>query len=154
MRRIRFTIAQLMAAVLVIAFCFAALTQANAFWGSATYTLAIAMLAAAVVGAVARKGRSRMTFVAFAVFGWTYLLVARLPQDLQHTGHGLGPVHAPTLLFESGTEAFPLIFYPPAQGSEWVHYVQVSHSIGIILFASVRAVLGHFLAATDASRIA
>jgi hypothetical protein len=154
MRRIRFTIAQLMAAVLVFAFCFAALTNANAFWGSAAYTLAIVMLAAAVVGAIARKGRRRINFAAFAVFGWTYLLVSRLPSDLQHIGEGLGPAHAPILLFESAIEAFALFFYPAGRGSTWEHFVQVSHSIGIILFASVGAVLGHLLAAKDQPPIA
>ncbi len=154
MRRIRFTIAQSMAAVLVIAFGFAALVRADAFWASATYTLAIAMLAAAVVGAIARKSRRRMTFAAFAVFGWTYLLVSRLPQDLPHNDVGLGPAHAPTLLFESGMEAIALFFYPRGPGSEFVHYVQVSHSIGIILFASLAAVLGHLLAAKDLPPIA
>jgi hypothetical protein len=153
MRRIRFTIAQSMAAVLVIAFGFAALTNANAYWGSATYTLAIAMLAAAVVGAIARKGRRRITFAAFAIFGWTYLLVSRLPSDLQHIGDGFGLAHAPTMPFEAGIQAFALFFYPAGRGSTWEHFVQVSHSIGIILSGAVGAALGHFLAAKDDSPI-
>ncbi len=142
MRRIHFTIAQSMAAVLVIALAFAALRNADAFWASAIYTLAIAMLAAAVVGAIARKGRRRMTFAAFAVFGWAYLLVSRLH---------FGPPHASTLLLEWSINAMEPYICPTAPGSTYAYYVQISHSFGIVLFASMGAILGHFLAAKDDS---
>jgi hypothetical protein len=145
MRRVRFTIAQSMAAVLVIAFGFAALRNANETWASATHTLSIVMVTAAGFGACVRKGRRRVTLAAFAVFGWAYLLVSRLP-DLHL--RGLAQVPAPTMLFEWGIlQMHP--FFDPAGVADTVAYVQISHSVGIILFASVGAVLGYFLAAKD-----
>ena len=84
MRRLRFTLAQLMAVVFVIGIGFAALRHADWFWASATYHLAIMMVGTAVIGAVTRKGRSRATWAGFAVFGSIYLAgaVSRVPARL------------------------------------------------------------------------
>ena len=75
MNRLRFTIANLMVLVLYVGLGFAALRNADKFWASATYTLAILAVSAAVVVAVARKGRARLTWLGFAVFGWASLLI-------------------------------------------------------------------------------
>ncbi len=40
---------------------------------------------------------------------------------------------------------------PTAPGSSFVYYIQVSHSFGIVLFASIGGVLGHVLTAKDDS---
>ena len=69
MTRHRFTLAQLMAIVLSVGFGFAALRNANELWASATYTLAFLMNLVATLGALARKGRARLAWVGFAVFG-------------------------------------------------------------------------------------
>ena len=58
MNRLRLTIANLMIVVLYAGLAFAALRNADKFWASATYTLAILAVSAAVVVAVARKGRA------------------------------------------------------------------------------------------------
>jgi hypothetical protein len=72
MSRLRFTLAQLMALVIYLGFGLAALRNANPFWAGATYTLAIITIAAAPLGAYARRGTARLTWAGFAVFGWTY----------------------------------------------------------------------------------
>jgi hypothetical protein len=72
--RFRFSIAGLMAAVLVLAVGFAALRAASALWASAVFTLTVILFAAAILGAVASRGPSRIAWLGFGVFGWTYLL--------------------------------------------------------------------------------
>jgi hypothetical protein len=57
MSRLRLTIANLMAIVLYAGLAFAALRNPNCFWASATFTLAVLAVSAAVVGAVARRGK-------------------------------------------------------------------------------------------------
>ena len=68
MPRLRFTLAALLAIVLFLGFGFAALRNADAFWASATYMLALLMVAVAPLGALTRKGRARMAWAGFAVF--------------------------------------------------------------------------------------
>jgi hypothetical protein len=73
MIRYRFTIAQLMAIVFFIGLGFAALRSASHLRASAVFTLTVAVLSAAILGAMARRGRARMTWAGFALFGWIYL---------------------------------------------------------------------------------
>jgi hypothetical protein len=69
----RFTIAQLMAVVIVVGLGFAALRSASVLWASAVFTLTVAVLSTAILGAMARRGRARVTWAGFALFGWIYL---------------------------------------------------------------------------------
>ena len=62
-----------MGAVLVLAVGFAGLSTASALWASAVFTLAVTLLAGAILGAVACRGPSRIAWLGFAVFGWTYV---------------------------------------------------------------------------------
>ena len=72
--RARVSIAGLMVVVLLLAVGFAGLRTASALWASAIFTFAITLLAAALLGVAATRGRSRMTCLGFALFGWIYLL--------------------------------------------------------------------------------
>src|SRR6516162_9519888 len=62
-----------MAIVLVSGFGFAALRSAAVLWASAIFTLTVVVLSAAILGAMARRGRARMMWAGFALFGWIYL---------------------------------------------------------------------------------
>src|SRR5438105_3388914 len=73
MTRVRFTLAQSMVIVLFVGFGFAALRSDSVLWASAVFTLTVAVLLAAILGAIARRGRARMTWAGFALFGWVYL---------------------------------------------------------------------------------
>jgi hypothetical protein len=148
MNRPHFTLAQLMAVVLLVGFGFAALRNADEFWASAIYTLAITMIAAALVGALARKSEAHMAWTGFAVFGWTYLLVVQLPPwDIG--GLGLGPIPKPILLVEWGIARLQPYVYPTVDARVLTLYEQISHSLGIILFGLVGAVLGRLLTTQD-----
>ncbi len=73
MSRLRYTIAQVMALVLFVGFGFAALRSGTVLWSSAVFTLTVAVLSAAILGAMARRGPARLTWAGFALFGWIYL---------------------------------------------------------------------------------
>jgi hypothetical protein len=146
MTRLRFTLAQLMVLVLCLGLCFAALLNADEFLASVTFTLTTMTISAALVGAFVRKGRARTTWVGFAVFGWAYLLVSRLP-DLNTPI--AGKLHGPYLLIEWGIAELSPYIYPPGTGINWAEYEQVSHSLGIVLFGLIGAVLARFLAPKD-----
>ena len=71
--RIRFSIAGLMAAVLFLAVGFAGLPAASPLWASGIFTMAVTVFAGAIVGAAASRGPSRIAWLGFGIFGWTYL---------------------------------------------------------------------------------
>ena len=152
MSRFRFSIAQLMALVLLLGLGFTALRNADKTWASVTSTLAITMIAAAPVGAIARTGGARSAWLGFAAFGWTYLLIDLFPP--RHSGGlGFGPLPRPFLLIEEGLAMLqPQIRpVPPAlmggpSGSYLTPYEQVSHALGIILFGLVGAVVCRLMA--------
>ena len=144
----RLTIAQLMVLILYVGLCLVALRNANVFWASATYTLAVLTVSAALVGAIARKGKDRMIWTGVAVFGWAYLLVSRLP-DMNTPMVGRQP--GPYLLIEWGATQLVPYIYGSGTVINWPQYDQVSQSIGIVLFGLVGAVAGHLLAVKDDS---
>jgi hypothetical protein len=144
MTRPRLTIAQAMTVVLYVGFGFAALRNADELWASATFTLAYLLISVAPLGALARKGRARMAWAGFAVFGWSRLLVGALPLVNDSV---FGRMVSPGLLSEQGlTRLLPYIANP--QGiSEY--QIKVFVSLEIILFGLIGAVVGRLLAATD-----
>jgi hypothetical protein len=101
MTRPRYSLAQLMAILVYLGFGFAALRNADEFWATATYSIAVLTIAAAPVGAIARRGAARSTWAGFAVFGWTYLVALELP-DWWVGGFGFGRIQKPVLLIEWG----------------------------------------------------
>jgi hypothetical protein len=88
MTRLRFTLAQLMAIVIPIGVGLAALRSASVVWTSAVFTLTVLVLSSAVLGAMAFRGRARMTWAGFALFGWIYLATVFGPWS---EGHGVKP---------------------------------------------------------------
>jgi hypothetical protein len=72
--RIRFSIAGLMAAVLLLAVGFAGLRTASPLWASGIFTMTVTVFAGAIVGAAACQGPSRFAWLGFGIFGWAYLL--------------------------------------------------------------------------------
>jgi hypothetical protein len=144
MSRRRFTLAQLMAVVLCFGLAFAALRRADEVWASATYTLVFLMISLAPICALARKGRARLVWAGFAVFGWARLLVGVLPQ-LYLRSMGLHTMTSPRLLTEW---AFGYLqpYLPVGLGGgiprpcQWAYY-----SLEIIVFALTGAVFGYLL---------
>jgi hypothetical protein len=162
MSRLRFTLAQLMAAVIFIGLGFAALRSASPLWASAVFTVTLAVLSAAVLGAMARRGRARMTWAGFALFGWIYLGTTFGPWAsvngvmappyvtrwvLDYWDAKRGPVGQMDLW--PGEVLFspfpPAALTPPGS----VQFRRVGHCLAAILFGLVGAVLGRLTAAED-----
>jgi hypothetical protein len=126
MRRFRFTLAQLMALVILIGLGFAALRNANALWAGATYNLAILTVSVALVGACSRNERARIPWVGFGIAG----------------GLGLLPLGPPTpLLYTLQPYINP--------GAQLTAYAEISHSLNVILLGCLGAIIGQFLAPND-----
>jgi hypothetical protein len=147
MNRLRLTIANLMIVVLSAGLGFAALRNADEFWASATFTIAILAVSAAVVVAVARKGRARLTWLGFAVFGWASLLIWLFTsQTIDHVANG-----PPVTVMTWGLRSLELninqtVLIDPIT---WMHSLQICHSLEVILVGFVGAILGRFVAVQD-----
>jgi hypothetical protein len=111
-----------------------------------------ATISATLVGAFVRKGRARTAWIGFAVFGWAYLLIDLLPPRASG-GLGFGPLPWPPRLIEWGFARLQpyLRPVPPTQssGGYLTPYEQVGHSLGIISFGLIGAVLARLLASKE-----
>jgi len=146
MNRLRFTLAQLMAVVLYVGFSFAALRNANEIWASMAFTLAFLMVSVALVGALARRGRARMAWAGFAVFGWSRLVVDVFPPM---TNSVVGRIPPPGLLSKKGFTNVLLYFLDQSQSHYTFHHTQVILSLDIILVGLVGAIVGCLMAEKD-----
>ena len=147
MHRLRFTLAQVMAVVLYFGFGLAALRNADEIWASATYTLAFLILSFAPLGVLARKGKSRLAWAGFAIFGWSRFLVGVLPPTYSSV-FGLTP--SPGFLTE---QAFMhLMEYLAPTGGFTQQHEQVFRSLDIIFFSLIGAFAGRLLAGKDVRR--
>lgn len=73
MKRFSLNIAGMMALIFGIAIGFAALRGGTVLWASVTFSLAVTLLTAAILGACVARGPSRLGWIGFALFGWVYL---------------------------------------------------------------------------------
>jgi hypothetical protein len=73
MRRFRFHISSLLSLVLLLGVGFAGLREANDFWDSGVFSLAIGVLLVSTLLAIHRTEKRRAFWVGFALFGWSYL---------------------------------------------------------------------------------
>jgi hypothetical protein len=76
MRTVRFPIAALMVAVLIVALGLAALRNSSAAWAGVTFLLTCGVLCLAIVGIVCDGDARRAWWLGFALFGWGYLVLA------------------------------------------------------------------------------
>jgi hypothetical protein len=137
MTRLRFSIAQLMAVVLFVGFGFAALRNANAFWSSATFSLAIITVSVAFVGACARKEGTRMSWAGFATAGGICLAIWLL------TPTTVGSLNGPPRSLLYGLQGY---LNPSASGGgPFIAYVQINNSLDVILLGLIGAVFCRLL---------
>jgi hypothetical protein len=76
MRRARASIAMLLAYVALVAVGLAALRVSSRLWANVGFSLAVTSLVAAIAGVIYRRGAGRAFWVGFALFGWSYLIMA------------------------------------------------------------------------------
>jgi hypothetical protein len=157
----RFSIASMMAAILIIAFSFAALRINSGFYGGIVLLATLAVLCGAIFMSLAESGPSRQAWIGCAVFGWTCFILGFGPMANER----LGPPRT-TAMFE---EAIPYInpelaseikkytppgrltasgySEPPGNVTGYVgglqRYRQSSHSVLTLGFAAMGAILGY-----------
>jgi len=95
MFRIRTSIAGLMAAVFFIALAIASLLNASPLWASCLFMFAVVLMSAAILGAIAGRQKTRMTWAGVAIFGWVYLGIVFGPLK---NGNGTTIPALPTML--------------------------------------------------------
>jgi hypothetical protein len=171
MSRVRFTLAQLMAVVIFIGFGFAALRSATVHWSSAVFTLTVAVLLAGVLAAMARRGRARIIWAGFALFGWVYLgtafgpwaagngvaappYVTRWALDYWDARLWISAPGQPTRIDTSspgemlyprpGWATSPFAFQPDS-----LHFRRIGHCFAAIIFGCLGATVGRILAVKD-----
>jgi hypothetical protein len=128
MRRLRFTIAQLIAIVIVIGFGFAALRNANAVWASATFSLAILTVSVALAGACSQKMRARMPWLGFGTAGGLYLVI------WLWTSSTIGHVNGPPNHFLYTLQ--PQINPQASGGPSLIYYSQISHALEVMTIST------------------
>jgi hypothetical protein len=157
--RFKISIASMMAAVLILALCFATLRINSVFFGGIILLTTLALLCSSIFMSLAESGPSRLAWIGCAVFGWPCFILGFGPI----TNERLGPPRT-TEIFE---EAIPYI--NPELASEitkhklpgkksysesfsanittyvpgLLRYRQSSHSVLTLGFAAMGAILGH-----------
>jgi hypothetical protein len=145
MTRLRFTIAGLMAIVLFAGLAFAALRGSNAFWASATFSVAVLTISVAIAVACVRKDDARMPCAGFAIAGSACLVIWLATPNT--VGFVSGPPHL--LVFWGLYKLQPYINPTVTGGEELIAYVQICHSLEAILFGLVGAALGRYFGGQD-----
>lgn len=82
----RFSIATLMAVVLVCGVAVAALRDASDTWAGILLGLTLSMLGTALIGVLHRRGTRRAFWQGFALFGWGYLALTTGPWASEQVG--------------------------------------------------------------------
>ena len=159
--RFRFSIASMMAAIVIIALSFAALRINSALCAGIILLTTLALLCSAIFMSLAESGPNRLAWIGCAVFGWPCFILGFGPVANER----LGPPRT-TAMFE---EAIPYInpalaseikqytppgrlevagySEPPGNVAEYVgvlqRYRQSSHSVLTLGFAAMGAILGY-----------
>jgi hypothetical protein len=154
----RFSIMGLMAAVLLLAVGFAGLRTASALSASAIFTFTLTLLAAALLGVAASRGRSRIACLGFGLFGWIYLLATFW---LWPGPNGVSAPPGP--VGESSTEPPPMVsttIRPGLTGAapyagrvvNLLHYRRIGHMLAAIAFGLLGGLLGSIFSALSEAR--
>jgi hypothetical protein len=73
--RPRITIAGSLGLVLFVALALAGLRSGSVYWVTALAWVLLLWLSASILGVIYRRGRARVFWTGFAVFGWIYLML-------------------------------------------------------------------------------
>jgi hypothetical protein len=156
----QFSLRQLLYATAFTGVACAALIYASALWAAAAFSLAIALLLAAIVLAYAAQGRQRAFWIGFAVCGWGYLAMLHSPiLTFDDSTHWHGPSEGPPLissmildriyfdvlsLVHSQPQLDPMGMVIPGSSNYPTsdHYYRVGHSLFTLLAALAGGALG------------
>jgi hypothetical protein len=138
MRRFRFGIGHLLVVILYFGIGFAALKNASPFWASLTFSLSLLAVSVALAMALTSRGKSRPSWAGFAAAGWACTIIWLATPGT--TGFVNGP---PPMLLTHVLETYIDSMNPQAAqgGRPFVDYTYVVHSLEIMLFGLVGAIL-------------
>ena len=174
MGRTQLSLAGLMAVVFFIALGIAALLNATALWARVLFMLTVALMSAAILGAIACRGRTRMTWAGIAIFGWVYLGIVFGPLP---NGNGTTIPPLPTMVlyeytvynilipkskaayagvtFNNSIQAETLLDKATLTGKPRVlvdvmHLKRIVHSCGAVIFAFIGGFVGRIFYSRNA----
>ena len=130
----RFSIAGLMAIVLIVALALVALRSGSAAWAGGVYLLTYAVLLLGVVGAACRAGSGRAWWLGFALFGIAYF---RLNQGFFFRATSLPTTSLLDLIRPAGVGP-----YDEFGGRVIGYYWLVGHCLWSLLAATIGGGLG------------
>jgi len=78
-RRIRFTIANLVAIIFILGVGFAALREPTDLWESSIFSLTLGVMLISILLAIHRSDKRRAFWLGFALFGWIYMGLSLIP---------------------------------------------------------------------------
>lgn len=78
--RFRFSLSTLLAIIAVSAIAIMAVRTGDWLWARIWFSVVLALHLAAILGAFYRSGSQRAFWIGFALFGWTYLMIANVPE--------------------------------------------------------------------------
>jgi len=179
MRRVRVSIAGLMAVIVLVSVGLAGMRNPTTLWASALFTITVASLCTGTLGAIAGSGHARLTWAGMAVFGWVYLgfafglagdsngatlppFVTRALSDYMDDrdsplGAGAMSDRRPQGEKVIGIPESVVLLTPDGKPMRTVVYPsldplnrrRIVHSLGAIVFALIGGVVARFLAARN-----
>jgi hypothetical protein len=164
---LRFSIANLLTAIAIIAVGLAALNSPSRLTVGLVTIVTLGVLLAAVVGAIYRTGEARAFWLGSAVFGWSYFLIAFSPAFPTAKAAIDPPLLALrdtfwTVKIPDGDTSPSLVGMDTAYDAairttlarpSWHHYFGVTiHCIVTLLFALVGGIVGRWFCASSGRR--
>lgn len=153
--RRRFTIAGLLGLVLVFALGLAAIRQASVLWTAGAATITLALLLTAVVGTIWLRGPDQAYWGGFALFGWSYVILAnwdwvggQFGHDLTSGFGDLADLAIPVPRLTTNTMPGDAMDQMATRSVKLGNFVQIGRSLITLIFA----LLGGFIARTFADR--
>jgi hypothetical protein len=153
---------------------FGAQLNTTALWASVLFMFTVALMSAAILGAIACRGKTRMTWAGVATFGWVYLGIAFGPLP---SGNGTTIPPLPTMVvneytlyhhlipqskaaykdvtFNNTNQAESLLDKASLTGKPRVlvdvmHLKRVVHSLGAIIFSFIGGFVARIIYARNA----
>lgn len=155
---VRFTIASVMATVLGLGVALAVLRYPSPLWASLLFTVALALPLAAILHALAHRGRRRLPSIGFALFGLVFLSVSF---DLPNSAVTLRGSYPPpdAIITRALADLSPYLnpevaalasFVPGGAAMERRYaYLSCCASLGSIAFALIGGLWGRLLVRTS-----
>jgi hypothetical protein len=153
----RFSLAALMAFVIMAGVAFANLRCSTKLWASVVFSLTLTILLISGFGAIAHRGAARLTWAGFALFGWAYFL-AVFGSWADLNGVTVPPLITTRLLEQVGPNVLGNEYGPSVAGepdvvvagvtvkSAW-QFRRIGHCFSALVFGLIGAGVGRTFAA-------